>query len=179
MKISSLSLGLSTLALPLALMAQDYQYNASSSIREIMWAMADPPAAALWNASNGQFNPDGTMAIPDDPSHWDQLKRQAIILGEVGNLMNTPGRRAEPDTPGATSPDELSAAEIEALIAANRPAWQAFSRALDQVAQAYIEAIDNRDSAAFEWDNLGDQMNQVCTGCHVVFWYPNAPEGLF
>ena len=147
-----------------------YNYNTESSIRDIMAAMAELPAEVLWDPGNGEWTDEGYPDIPDDESNWAKLRNNAVILREVGNAINLPGRVADHILPDENVEGVLAPAEIEELIRTRYAQWSAFSQSLEGLANQFIEAIDSRDKQRVI--ELGDEMNNICTACHTAFWYP-------
>jgi len=143
-----------------------YNYNTEASIREIMASLVEMPAEALWNPNNGEWTDDGLPAIPDDESNWNKLRYNAIILREGANAINLPGRVVDH---GEGIEGEYSPAEIESLIKTQYSQWSAFSKAMEGLADQFIEAIDNRDKEKVI--ELGNGMDAFCTSCHTTFWY--------
>jgi len=143
-----------------------YNYNTEASIREIMAAMVEWPAEALWDPSNGEWTDEGMPDIPDDESNWNRLRYNALILREGANAMNLPGRVVDH---GEGLEGEYSPAEIENLIKTQYAQWSAFSKAMEGLADQFIEAIDNKDKDKVI--ELGNGMDSFCTACHTNFWY--------
>ncbi|MDC1437011.1 hypothetical protein N8303_07180 [Gammaproteobacteria bacterium] len=149
-----------------------FSYNTRYTISEIMGTMADPAAWLLWNPTE-EFDDDGSFVIPDDDDFWNNLRNNAVILGEVANLINMPGRFSNNRSEETPAEVVLSAREFESLIKEQRPAWEAYSAALSNIATQYYQAAQERDSSAYDWEGgLGEQMNTVCSSCHLQFWYP-------
>ncbi|PCJ39539.1 MAG: hypothetical protein COA71_13880 [SAR86 cluster bacterium] len=149
-----------------------FSYDTRHTISEIMSTMADPAAWVLWNPTE-EFDDDGSFVIPDDDDFWNNLRNKAVILGEVANLINMPGRVSNNRREETAAEVVLSAEEFEALIKEQRPAWEAYSAALTNIAAQYYQAAQARDASAYDWEGgLGAQMNTVCASCHLQFWYP-------
>jgi hypothetical protein len=153
-------------------MAQSTGFNTEISIAELMEALVMPEADVIWGAVQYASTADGEVIIgPETDEDWLELRHNAIALAEVANNLMVPGRPANrPDAPAEAG--VLSSAEIEALIAANRDAWNAYANALHGVAMQAVEAIDARDLDAIFLDS-GGAIDAACEGCHVTFWYPD------
>ena len=79
--------------------------------------------------------------------------------------MARPGEKS--DTPGV----ELEPAEMDALIAKDRAAWNARAKRLHDTVSEVIKAIDAKDgNKVFE---LGEEIEEACENCHKQYWYPN------
>ena len=139
-------------------------------------AMIQPATDQLWNPSE-DYDDAGNPVLPTDEESLQKLRWAAIMLGASATAINAPGQLV--DVPGTPAPDStvLSADEMNALKASQNAAWMAFSRSLETLAAEYEVAINAGDGTAFGWDEtaLGNKMNNICTACHSVFWYPNAP----
>ncbi len=156
--------------------AQEWQPGTDYTVKEIMNAMVQPATDILWNPSP-DFDDMGNPLLPTDEEGLNRLRWAAINLGASATAMNAPDQLV--DVPGTPAPDEtvLSADEMNALKQQQYGTWVAFSRQLELLAAEYEAAIEAGDSEAFGWSDgaLGSKMNNICTACHTVFWYPNAP----
>lgn len=156
--------------------AQEWQPGTDYTVKQIMAAMVQPATDILWNPG-ADFDDMGNPVLPTDEEGLNRLRWAAINLGASATAMNAPGQLV--DVPGTPAPDEsvLSADEMNALKQQQYATWMAFSRQLEILAAEYQAAIEAGDGAAFGWDDeaLGSKMNNICTACHTVFWYPNAP----
>ena len=94
------------------------------------------------------------------------------MLMEAANLLMIPGRRvARPGEKSETPGVELEPEEMDALIAKDRPAWNARAKRLHDSAAEVLKAIDAKDSnKVFE---LGEEIEEACENCHKQYWYPN------
>lgn len=153
-------------------MAQSTDFNTDISIAELMEALVMPEADVIWGAIQYASTEDGEQIIgPATDEEWLEVRHNAIALAEVANNLMVPGRPANrPDAPAPAG--ELSAAEIEALIADNRDAWNAYAQTLHAVAMQAVDAIDARDAEAIFLDS-GGAIDAACEGCHTAFWYPD------
>src|SRR5215207_2651685 len=104
---------------------EDTGYSAEISVAEIMESMVMPAAQALWEAVGVDVTEQGEIEKkPETDEQWAQLRAAAVTLAEATNALLVPGRHAAPlGTPAADSDAELAPAEIEALLAKQRPAW--------------------------------------------------------
>src|SRR5262245_1150816 len=110
---SSLSLGIVGTALACMLAAAAPAGNDSrdrqvlSSVQELMDAIVDPSADALWNAVGTVVDKDAGIVemAPKTDEEWHDVRRGAVRLIEGANLLRMPGRLAAPagtksETPG-------------------------------------------------------------------------------
>lgn len=176
MKLTRLACALALTFGSLGLIAQEWTPGTDYTVREIMNAMVQPATDQLWNPGP-DFDDMGNPILPSDEESLQRLRWAAITLGASATAMNAPGQLV--DVPGTPAPDDtvLSADEMNALKEEQYATWMAFSRVLEALAAEYEVAIEAGDGEAFGWaeDALGSKMNNVCTACHTVFWYPNAP----
>jgi len=142
------------------------------TIAEVMEAVVMPAADVVWNAP--QFPDEGDEILgPDTEEGWLAVRHGAVALAESANLLIVPGRKAHP-ADKELNEGELTAAEIEALIAANRGAWVGWARALHAAALESLAAIDARDGGKLL--DAGGTLDSACQGCHKQFWYPNQEQ---
>ena len=81
-------------------------------------------------------------AEPNSEQAWIALRYQAVILAEAGRALTAPGRsRSE--------------------------AWDGWSIAMSQAAEAAADGIDARDVDAVLF--AGGDIIESCTGCHRVY----------
>lgn len=146
-----------------------------ASIQEIMQAIVDPSADALWESVSTTVSAAGIEEKqPANDAEWLQLRHLAVSISEAANLLVADGRAVA--YTGHTLEDAhvngiLVPAEIEQKIAADRPAFALKALALQQAAQQIIAAIDARDTERFL--AAGGQLDHACESCHQKYWYPN------
>ncbi|HSH74597.1 MAG TPA: hypothetical protein VLA09_02745, partial [Longimicrobiales bacterium] len=101
------------------------EFRITATIEEVMRYMIDPSGDAIWEAVVTEVTPEGVNEmVPETDEDWIELRRHAMILIEATNLilmhdrpLAAPGSRSE--LPGV----DLEPEEIQALLNANRPAW--------------------------------------------------------
>jgi hypothetical protein len=90
---------------------------------------------------------------------------------EATNELIVPGRHAAPSGTKSANPDaELEPAEIEKLLASERPAWIAHAQVLHVTAMQALTAVDARDIDKIS--EAGGAIDEACESCHLQFWYP-------
>jgi len=143
------------------------------TIIEIMESMVMPSAQALWDAVGVDVTAQGQVEKkPETEEQWAALRAAAVTLAEATNSLVVPGRHAAPPGTKSASPDsELEPAQIEALLAKDRPAWVAHAAVLHATAMQAIGAIDSRNIDAIS--EVGGAIDEACESCHLQFWYPN------
>ena len=147
------------------------------TIRELMEHFVDPTADFIFDAVVFDLSVHGTTTTaPSNEEEWAKVERGGWQLAEAANLLMIP-RKAEPPNVRATEPlkpgvaaPELTGAEIEAKIEADRPKW---NRHADDMRTAALEAIQilkarNADAVI----NAGSRIDRACESCHLEYWYP-------
>ena len=144
-----------------------------ASIGEIMKSIVDPGADDLWNSVATIVTAAGEEnKAPRTPEEWEKVRHDAIGVIEAMNLIVMEGRTVA--KPGAKSENpgiELEPAEIEKLIAADRPALFTLAHAEQDAASAALAAIDRKDVDGLL--DAGEKMDTACENCHLKYWYPN------
>lgn len=144
----------------------------TASIKELMDSTVDPAADGLWEAVSTTATTAGIdRREPRTDEEWHAVRRHAITLIEAMNLVSMEGRHA---APAGTKPGlgELTPAQIDAMIAANRPEFNQFAAVVRAETLNALKAIDRKDAKALF--RVGSDIDRRCEGCHVTFWYPNA-----
>jgi len=146
-----------------------------ASIQELMDAVIDPAADALWESVSITQTVKGTVfQQPHTDEEWQEARRHAISLIEGTNLLIMDGRKLV--APGSTVLDQgtsgvLSADEGQKLLDSKHPAFVQFASALRAAGEQMLSSIDKKDSTGMM--NAGAAMDGVCESCHLTFWYPN------
>lgn len=131
---------LTILILTGALMAQAPGPEPWATTSELMTSMVIPSSNALFNAGL-----DGDV----DDAGWEELRNQALILGESANLLVTPGRAPAESTGNAD--------------------WIAASKEMQDAAQMALKAIEEKDLDALTLDGAEAILNS-CSSCHSVYF---------
>ena len=148
------------------------------SIKEIMDGIVDPSADVLFDAVSYDVTASGVIEkVPKTTEDWVEIRRHALLLAEVTNLLTMPGRRVAPEKPTLQreneppGPEDLKPEEIQALIDANPAAFQRLAQGLTDAAMVALQAADARDVEKLFAS--GDEIDRACENCHVKYWYPN------
>lgn len=143
------------------------------TIAEIMESIVMPSAQAIWDAVGVDVTAQGQIEKkPETEEQWAALRASAVTLAEATNSLVVPGRHAAPPGTESENPDaELAPAEIEALLAKEKPAWVAHAAVLHATAMQAIGAIDARNIDAIT--EVGGSIDEACESCHLQFWYPD------
>jgi hypothetical protein len=146
-----------------------------ASIQELMDAVIDPAADALWDSVSITQTVKGTVfRQPHTDEEWQEARRHAISLIEGTNLLIMDGRKLV--APGSTVLDQgtsgvLSAEEGQKLLDSKHPAFVQFASALRAAGEQMLSSINKKDTTGMM--NAGAAMDGVCESCHLTFWYPN------
>jgi hypothetical protein len=149
-----------------------------ASIQEIMAAIVDPAADALWESVSTETSAKGIEEHqPRSEAEWLAVRRHALHLIEAGNLLAIEGR---PVTHGNKPTEDAHVAGVSAPLAiskaidADRSAFVAHAHALQDAAGEALVAIDARDAGRLL--TAGGKLDQACEKCHVAYWYPGAEK---
>jgi hypothetical protein len=144
-----------------------------SSIKDLMEAIIDPSADAIWGAVKTVVDQDGVHeTFPKTREEWLDVRRAAVRIIEGANLLMIPGREAAPPGSKSEAPGvELEPAEITALIKKDRKKFDEFAEALRSLALEALKAADGNNADLLM--DVGGKMQDVCESCHKAFWYPN------
>lgn len=150
-------------------------FQIMASIQELMDAVIDPSADALWDSVSVTTTSKGTaFHQPHSEEEWQEARRHAIALIEGTNLLVMDGRKLV--APGSPVLDQGTAGVLGAeagqkLFDAQHPAFVQFARALREAGTQMLNAIDKKDPTGMM--NAGAAMDGVCESCHLTFWYPH------
>jgi hypothetical protein len=146
----------------------------TAGIQDIMKDMIDPAADFLWESVSSTVTFEGTEEKqPRTDEEWAEVRKQALIIAESANLLLLPGRHVAREgrvLDDHGTPGNLTAAESEQAIAADRATFEGFGQALHEVGVAFLKAAEERNPQAIL--DAGETMDEVCEGCHLKFWYP-------
>ena len=139
-------IGCLTLLVVGTLIAQVATYENVASTREIMTSMIIPSSNALFAA-----NEKATDA------EWAELRKNALLLAEAGNLLMTPGRIANTHTKAALKTGTKGSG--------NPAAWNQAAKDMRNAGKLALEAIDKRDTELLAGD-VADGILASCSNCH-------------
>jgi len=153
------------------------------SVKELMEHIVDPTADWIFDAAVVDVTATGIKeTVPRSDEDWLRVERGAMLLAEASNLLKMPRAMAPagaagstPLKPGEPSP-ELSPAEIEAKVNANRDLWNKHADELRTVALASLTVARARNvDGLFK---IGSDIDKTCENCHLEFWYPGDKEAV-
>jgi hypothetical protein len=147
------------------------RFEITATIRELMDYMVDPAADGLWNSVAIVYTQTGVdRRQPRTDDEWKAVRGQAVALMESMNLLVMDSRHA---APAGTLPGdgELTPAEIDQRISANRAVFGEFAQGLRAASEKALMAIDKKDAEGLF--DVGGEIDKACEACHVTFWYPD------
>jgi hypothetical protein len=145
-----------------------------ASIQEVMQALVDPSADAIWEAVSTTITQNGVEdKHPRSDAEWQTMRLHAIRVVEGASLLQVQGRKVV--QAGGTLEDEhvegnARLEDIEALLARDPAAFSTAARTLQTSALAVLAAIDARDLQRIS--ETGSALDAACESCHLNFWYP-------
>ena len=159
------------------------------SVRELMEHIIDPTADWIFDAAVVDVSAKGVQTTaPASDEDWLRVERGVLLLAESSNLLKIPRPIAPPGTvaprPAGEPLDqardkaapELSPAEIEAKVNANRALWNEYADGLRKVALASLASVKARNvEALFQ---IGGDIDKACESCHLEFWYPGDKDAV-
>jgi len=153
-------------------------FTPAASIQDVMTAIVDPSADALWESVSTETSARGTEEKrPRTDAEWLAVRHNAVALQEAGNLLMIEGRAV---THGGKTTEDAHVAgisspqQVQQAIDASRTRFNASARELQDAAGEALAAIDARNPARLL--AAGGKLDQACERCHSVYWYPNAKQ---
>jgi hypothetical protein len=150
----------------------------SASIQDLMVAIVDPSADALWESVSSETSAKGIEEkFPRTDQEWQAVRNHAIALQEAGNLLMMEGRAV---THGGKATEDahvegiFSPHQTRAAIDADPGRFHAAARGLQDAAGEALAAVDAKDPGKLLV--AGGKLDQACEHCHSIYWYPNAKQ---
>jgi len=128
----------------------------SITIRELMLSTVEETAHSIWRLAYVGAEGGAERELTD--LEWRWVEGHALTLQAVATLVSL-GGTGEADRGRAVS-----------------PAWQTWSKSLQEAAVAIQATSDAKEQLALF--NAGDELARVCDGCHAVFKPEVATEGV-
>src|SRR5262245_61659195 len=148
------------------------------SVKELMRDMIDPASDFVFDSVGTVINKKGVIETrPVTDADWEKIRVGAVTLAEGIYLLKVPRPFAPPgDENNSTGPDpeELSPAQITAKIEKDPVLWNAKIEALRNVGLEVMDIVKRKDVNEL-WD-AGENLDQACESCHLVYWYPGEVE---
>jgi hypothetical protein len=153
-------------------------YDLSASIEDIMIGVMEPSADAIFQSVAVVSSAAGVEnRAPQTDEQWARVEHAALTLAEAANLIRMPGRavvRGSGNPPETAAIPELTPAEIRQRIDADRERWDRLAAALNVEARRALQFARDRSVAGLF--DVGGPIDEACENCHVVYWFPNAPQ---
>jgi hypothetical protein len=119
-------------------------YEPIVDVRETMDWILLPAAEVIWDSAGTVITAEGHRELaPTTEAGWEEVRRNAAIVAETGNLLMVPGRTQGPE-------------------------WIAYSRGLHVTGRLAMAAAEARDPDALF--DAGGAVYQACVGCHTRYW---------
>ena len=151
------------------------QIKPVASIQEVMQALVDPSADAIWESVSTTITKSGVEEKqPRTAEEWQAVRLHAIRVIEGASLLQVEGRKVVQDgvkLEDAHVEGNAKAEDIVAAIAKNPAAFAAAAHTLQTSGLEILAAIDARDVARL--GQAGAALDAACESCHLSYWYPN------
>src|SRR6202030_508247 len=124
-------------------------FQIKASIQELMDALIDPAADALWDSVSITETVKGTVFHqPKTDEEWQEARRHAIALIEGTNLLVMDGRKLV--APGSPVLDEgtsgvLGSVEGQKLFDSKHATFVEFAHALRDAGEQMLTSMDKKD----------------------------------
>ena len=144
--VVSLQLGCIAAPEPAVSRAEMVPFRSATNVQQTMAWILDPATDVIWESAGTIVTAEGeTDLAPTTEAAWENVRNQAAVVAESGNLLMLPDR-----TSG--------------------PAWNAYAQALVAAGRSAMGAAEARDADALF--DAGGQLYVVCRGCHAQFLIP-------
>ena len=173
-KSTIITFAIAGLMLPFASYAKDAtQFKPTATVQQIMSSIIDPNIDFVWNSVATISTKEGVEEkSPHTDEEWAEVKKHALTVLEVTNLLVIDGRKVAEDGANTSSADstELQALEIQKLIKTHKSEFNQRAFGLHEAMQLVVNAIDKKDTE--ELIRTGGLVDGACEQCHLQFWYP-------
>ena len=158
---------------PTPLPASASQEPSIDTIQGLMINRIDPSADGVWNAVSSTITETGIEEHqPQTEQEWAEVRRRAVDLIDAAVLLGQGGRPVAPPGTKSENPGvEESPEAIQQLIDSQPQVFAAFAQQLKARTEEALAAIDAKNPSALL--EVGGRIDEVCEGCHKVFWYPH------
>jgi hypothetical protein len=147
------------------------------SVKELMRFMIDPASDYVFDSvrivtTKGKI----VETEPKTEEDWEKVRIGAVTLAEGAYLLKVPrpftpaGDRNNSEGPEA---EELTPEAIVAKLQKDPVLWNAKIEALRNVAKQVIDIADRKATKEL-WD-AGENLDEACESCHLIYWYPGDP----
>lgn len=155
--------------------AQPSQQRPMDSVHGIMTKRVDPYADTIWGISNAARNDDaGIDPAKMSPEAWRDMASTAAKMEDAARSLR-PLQPIRAVHQGERIVDEgnplaPTAARVQKQIDADRQLFRAMARSLERHSRDLAIAARARDARTA--GRLVNEIDGVCEGCHLQFWYP-------
>jgi hypothetical protein len=150
---------------------------ASQSIQDVMDAVIDPSADALWQVAGTVVTAGRTVVRqPRNARAWIRARGLASRLALGAKQLQTTrsvGENGHWVLADASTPGIRTAEQIQADIAHDPARFYAAAQRLEQTAQEAVKTIDRQDVPGLL--EAGARIDAACEACHAAYWYPRRP----
>ena len=150
------------------------------SVKELMRDMLDPASDYVFDSVGTFIGKNGTVErAPKTDEDWERIRVGAVTLAEGAYLLKIPRPFAPPgdeNNSAGPDPEELSPAQIKAKLEKDPVLWNAKIEALRNVGLEVLDIVKRKDVNEL-WD-AGENLDQACENCHLIYWYPGEIEFL-
>jgi hypothetical protein len=147
------------------------------SVKELMRDMIDPASDYVFDAVKTEVTSKGVIETePKTDADWERIRIGAVTLAEGASLLKVPRPFApagDENNSSGPDPSEMSPAQIKAKLEADPVLWNAKIEALRNVGLEVLDIVRRKDVKEL-WD-AGENLDQACESCHLIYWYPGDP----
>jgi hypothetical protein len=156
-----------------AAVAPRLAFRPTATVKDIMDSIVIPASEAVFGAVSSEAGPNGDVEkVPQNDAEWNEVRKNALLLVEGGNLLMIEGRHVAPATAKSEHPGvELEPAQMDALVSKNRTAFTSAAKGLVDASLVALKAIDGKNPMALS--DAGGDIDAACENCHTQFWYPD------
>lgn len=151
------------------------------TVHGLMTARVDKYADTIWGIGNAALNDEaGIDPAKMQPEAWRDMASTATKMEEAARVLGAlqPIRVVQKGEGIVDEGNPLAptAARVQKQIDADPVLFAALARALERNARRLAIAARARDAATA--GRLVNEMDAVCEGCHLQFWYPEDRKAL-
>lgn len=147
----------------------------AATVQQIMLGHLTPQSNTIWELAGELYDDDGNLSAAQlSDEQWQKLQDTASAMQSISAQLATP--KIQVAAPGAKlqsegTPGALGVTEVQALIDADPAAFATEAQKMIGISEEFVGAAASRDATAI--DELSGRLNDVCSACHMRFWYPN------
>lgn len=148
-------------------------YKPVATVKDVMDFIVIPSSEFVFNSVSSTEGPNGPVEKqPRNDAEWAEVKKNALLLSEAGNLLMVRGRHVAGAKDKSNNPgSELEPAQMDALVAKSPGVFASRARGLVDATAIALKAIDTKSVEGLS--DAGGAIDEACENCHLTFWYPN------